>query len=113
MMLCDLTAPGAQIVSTALNNGYSIGSGTSFAAPQVTGVLALMHDYFTQLTDEQRVAQLLSTTLDRGTIGYDVYYGFGVVQAAHALDVEFVTILFETSGGTSHQPDRSCERLYV
>ena len=100
----DLTAPGAQIVSTALNNGYSIGSGTSFAAPQVTGVLALMHDYFTQLTDEQLVAQLLSTTLDRGTIGYDVYYGFGVVQAAHALDVEFVTILFETNGGTAISP---------
>ncbi len=100
----DITAPGSQIVSSTLNNGYSMGSGTSFAAPQVTGIVALMLDYFTLFTDDQIIAQLLSTTTDRGSVGYDVYYGYGVVHAANALDVEFITITFETFGGTTINP---------
>lgn len=100
----DVTAPGSQIVSSTLNNGYSMGSGTSFAAPQVTGVIALMLDYFSTLTVDQIISQLLSTTIDRGAIGYDVYYGYGVIHAANALDVEFVTIMFETNGGSLIEP---------
>jgi subtilisin family serine protease len=37
-----LGAPGQQIVSTTPNNTYSIFSGTSMAAPEVTGVAALL-----------------------------------------------------------------------
>lgn len=38
----DLVAPGDTIYSTTLGNGYISGSGTSFSAPQVSGVIALM-----------------------------------------------------------------------
>jgi|GEM_PF-6703157 len=38
----DIVAPGSNIYSTSLNNKYGVGSGTSFAAPQVSGVAALI-----------------------------------------------------------------------
>lgn len=38
----DLLAPGEQVTSSYPGGGYSTASGTSFAAPHVTGVVALM-----------------------------------------------------------------------
>lgn len=96
----DFTAPGSFIVSTSLNNGYMNGSGTSFAAPQVTGVVALMISYYPSLSSDAIISQLTSTAIDRGTIGYDHYYGYGVINAAKAMQVNFVTVSFNTDGGT-------------
>lgn len=100
----DVSAPGAQIVSTTLNNGYASGSGTSFAAPQVAGVLALMKGYFPTLTSSAIITQLQTTAMDRGAIGYDNYYGYGIVNAAQALQIQYVTITFDTAGGTAITP---------
>lgn len=41
-----LAAPGTSVLSTALNNTYSNGSGTSFAAPYVAGVAALIKSQY-------------------------------------------------------------------
>lgn len=41
----DLCAPGVSILSTAVNGGYTIKSGTSMATPFVTGSAALMMEY--------------------------------------------------------------------
>lgn len=100
----DISAPGQDIVSTSLNNGYVIGSGTSFAAPQVAGVIALMKSHFQTMSSENIINQLLSTVVDRGDLGFDNWYGFGVVHAAQALSVDYVTITFETNGGTIIDP---------
>ncbi|MCR3906647.1 MAG: S8 family serine peptidase [Tenericutes bacterium] len=100
----DLTAPGVSIVTTGLNNQYVTSTGTSLAAPQVTGVLGLMLSYFTDLSDDQIISQLLNTAIDQGDPGYDIYYGYGVVHAYQALQVEEVTITFETYGGTTIDP---------
>lgn len=49
----DLFAPGDLIFSTVLDNKYKKLSGTSMAAPVVTGVVALIWNYFPELTMEQ------------------------------------------------------------
>lgn len=46
----DIFAPGVDIFSLYPNDTYYVGSGTSFAAPVVTGVAALVWSYFPDLT---------------------------------------------------------------
>lgn len=46
----DLFAPGDNILSTAPGNAYEAASGTSFAAPVVSGIAALIMAYYPELT---------------------------------------------------------------
>lgn len=55
-----LAAPGDQILSTTPNNTYSIFSGTSMAAPHVTGVAALL-SAFNSSYDWRQIKNLLLT----------------------------------------------------
>jgi subtilisin family serine protease len=49
----DLVAPGEDILSTGLNNGYLKLSGTSMSAPHVSGLVALMLSQYPSLTPKQ------------------------------------------------------------
>lgn len=49
----DLFAPGSDIYSTVPYNGYDYKSGSSMAAPVVSGVAALLLSYFPQLSAKQ------------------------------------------------------------
>lgn len=58
----DLCAPGAGIFSTVPTNSYASYSGTSMAAPHVTGALAMYAKTHPGLTAAQLKAALLGTT---------------------------------------------------
>lgn len=78
----DLVAPGADICST-LRRGQSVQSGTSMAAPHVSGVGALLME--TGLSNGEARAQLRDTATD---LEYPVTrQGAGLVDAAAALDL--------------------------
>lgn len=81
----DFVAPGTNITSTSLNNGYDSNDGTSFSAPQVSGIIALMFSVNPYLTIEQIKGILQETSTDLGTTGYDMVYGYGLVNASAAL----------------------------
>ena len=59
----DIFAPGVDIYSSVPNNKYEDNSGTSMAAPVVTGVVALILNYYPDI-DRSAVKQLLQ---DAGT----------------------------------------------
>ena len=59
----DLFAPGDNIYSTSYDGGYSSFSGTSFVAPYVTGVAALLKSYDSTLTPLE-IKQIILSTVD-------------------------------------------------
>ncbi len=98
--MVDVVAPGEGIVTTGLNNGYITANGTSFSAPMVSGVIGLMISHLSAFTDEDIMNKLITTANDLGTQGYDIYYGYGLVDAYQAMLVDYVAVTFETNGGT-------------
>ncbi len=81
----ELMAPGVSILSTSRGGGYSSGSGTSFTTPHVTGVAALV--IASGVTNNIDVRQILQATArDLGTSGWDSWYGYGLVNAAEAME---------------------------
>jgi len=83
----DLAAPGTEIFSTIYDITYNYGwaSGTSMAAPHVSGVLGLIESLKPDYTVEQLRTILRSTADDKGTPGWDQYYGAGRLNAYQAV----------------------------
>lgn len=81
----DIAAPGTSIYSTYLWNTYFSLSGTSMACPHVAGVAALVWSQYPAMTNEQVRSQLLYTADDKGATGFDIYYGWGRVNARKAV----------------------------
>jgi thermitase len=77
----DLCAPGVSILSTLINGTYAYGSGTSFAAPFVAGVAALLLSKHPNLTPQEVAETLYNQAEDLGESGWDEYYGWGLVNA--------------------------------
>ncbi|GAB4073738.1 hypothetical protein GCM10028778_12410 [Barrientosiimonas marina] len=76
----DVVAPGKNIVSTYLDNDYAKGSGTSQAAPYITGMLALLQEQHPDMSAEDLTDTLYASSHDLGAKGQDTTYGRGLVQ---------------------------------
>ncbi|MCZ2289619.1 MAG: S8 family serine peptidase [Anaerolineales bacterium] len=81
----DLAAPGVNILSLYPGGGYGYRSGTSMAAPFVSGLAAILiglpNNYDAGLVE----MQMESTALDLGTPGWDTFYGAGLIQMDRAI----------------------------
>ena len=71
----DLVAPGVFVNTTSLNKSYNITSGTSYAAPHVSGTIALLLEKNPQLTPHE-IKSILVTTSDVITDQYKQEFGF-------------------------------------
>jgi subtilisin family serine protease len=83
----DLAAPGDYIYTTASGGGYQTVSGTSFAAPTVAGVAALVISANPKLSASQIQQVLKQSVDDLGTVGWDPHYGWGRVNAQKAVSL--------------------------
>jgi len=88
----ELAAPGVSIYSTVLDDGYNYKSGTSMATPHVAGAAALIWSVFPELTREQVRIRLQETADDLGAEGFDIYYGYGRVNARKAVAAHDIAI---------------------
>ncbi|MCE2748773.1 MAG: S8 family serine peptidase, partial [Rhodobacter sp.] len=84
-----LAAPGVNIEATRLggsgsNNVTSL-SGTSMAAPHVTGAAALLISQWPELDSPTIAKLLLDTATDLGAPGVDEIYGHGLLNIANAV----------------------------
>lgn len=76
----EFTAPGSDIYSLGIYSKFKKGSGTSFAAPHVTGFLALLAQQYPDYNNEKLRKVLRNYTIDLGSKGKDPYYGYGLVN---------------------------------
>lgn len=82
----DVAAPGVGIYSSIISgHQYGLMSGTSMAAPHVSGLAALILAQFPTYTNNQVRQLIRSSADDIGARGIDPYFGFGRINAARAL----------------------------
>jgi subtilase-type serine protease len=93
-----VTAPGSSIYAAQSSGTYVTYSGTSMAAPHVSGVLATLIQAFPALTPAQVVTRLTSTASLSGLTAYDrctlatcgtaamsVIFGYGLINSTAAM----------------------------
>ncbi|MGW1871042.1 type VII secretion-associated serine protease mycosin [Streptomyces mauvecolor] len=79
-----VAAPGVDMVSTVPGGGHCADSGTSFSAPYVAGVAALIKAKHPKWTQREVVAQI-EQTAERSVSGHDRLVGWGVIDPVRAL----------------------------
>lgn len=105
----DVTAPGIDIWST-VNMGdfsttlpaYYSGDGTSFAAPHVSGLAALLKLKFPGMAPGEIRRVIERSAQDIGAAGYDQYTGWGRIDALRALNQDYNA---ETAVSTYNWPN--------
>ncbi len=81
----DLAAPGVSVWSLSGQTSYTYKSGTSMAAPHVSGAAALLWAYDPSLTRDQVRAFLQLGAQDLGDPGTDILFGSGRLDIAASL----------------------------
>lgn len=80
-----VTAPGVDVLVPTPKGGYDLTTGTSVAAAEVSGVVALLLERRPDLRPDD-VARLLSeTAVDLGAPGRDPVFGAGLIDAGAAI----------------------------
>ncbi|WP_371180837.1 S8 family serine peptidase [Xanthomonas sacchari] len=86
-----LVAPGTEVfvdpkaTTSTSNPDYYYGSGTSYAAPLVSGAAALVWQAFPYFTNDLVRQTLLGTATDLGTPGVDATFGYGLLNVGKAV----------------------------
>ncbi|NEB36364.1 type VII secretion-associated serine protease mycosin [Streptomyces sp. SID14515] len=79
-----VAAPGVDIISTVPGFGQCSDNGTSFSAPYVAGVAALLVAKYPTWKPAEIIARI-EQTAERSITGHDAFVGWGVVDPVRAL----------------------------
>jgi subtilisin family serine protease len=89
--IVDVAAPGGSfppitgLILSSVPGGYAFYAGTSMAAPHVTGTAAQIVGRFGKMTPAQLRTRIQRSATDWGKVGYDSYYGHGIVNVWNAV----------------------------
>lgn len=83
-----LVAPGVNIVGAYIDDTVEVMSGTSMAAPHVTGAAAIIRGAWPHLTAQQTAEIILTTATDLGDQGVDEIYGHGLLNLGEAVQAQ-------------------------
>jgi subtilisin family serine protease len=83
-----LAAPAVNVVTTGLNQGYSVASGTSDSTAIAAGAAALVRARYPNLSATEVIHRLTATATDKGPPGRDDEYGHGIVNLVAALTAD-------------------------
>ena len=97
----DLVAPGVGIISLTAPATTSSEDGTSFSAPMVSGVAALIRSLDPNMSVDNVTRAIDFTATDLGPGGYDTNFGFGRLDAFKAVQAANNHTLFTSNPGFS------------
>ncbi len=103
----EKTADYVRLLIDSQNPTYDYGpkTGTSMAAPHITGALGLLMERFPYLDNAQVRDVLLTTARDLGAAGVDPIYGWGMVDLRRAIEgygslrVDTSVVMNQRAGG--------------
>ncbi len=103
----EVSAPGVSVRSAVGQNEYDNYSGTSMAAPHVSGAVLLLKEAFPYLSGEDILLGLYHSTVDLGETGEDNVYGNGVIDVFAAYN------FLIDQGNTPIAPQNSSYELVI
>lgn len=92
-----VAAPGSEIYSTLPNKEYGYLTGTSMAAPYVTGVAALLYSYTNRMNAASAKKQIIQNATKLESIEKKVSGGLVNAYAAYVKDVSAPSIQYRTN----------------
>lgn len=82
----EVVAPGQGVRSAVGLNSFDVKSGTSMAAPHVSGAVLLLKEAFPELSGADILTALYFTAIDMGDAGEDNTYGMGLIDCLAAFE---------------------------
>lgn len=95
----SISAPGVYVFSTAVGGGYRFDSGTSYAAPHVAAIVALMKNAKPSLTVNETRDIIYRNADHLGSPGPNPEYGYGLINATKNINA----VLPKKTGGITQR----------
>ncbi len=117
----DLIAPGSNVPVATLDNKYIISNGTSFSAPLVASVCAMLMILYPTETNKQIEHRIRGAATPNDAYAVEDLYGYGIVDAIGAADIDRVDMptlsvssgLYAGKTQVSIQANEDCEIYYT
>jgi subtilisin family serine protease len=96
-----VTAPSEDLVAAYPGGEYRIWSGTSGAAPIVSGMVALIRSLYPELDAANVVNRVIESATKNGFENYSTIYGYGLIDAEASLKLEVANVSENPLGSLS------------
>ena len=96
-----VTAPAEELVAAYPGGEYRIWSGTSGAAPIVSGMVALIRSLYPELDAANVINRVIQSAVKVGSDNYSSSYGYGLIDAEQALLIETAAVSSNPLGSLS------------